>query len=241
MLKVADLRVAYGSIAAVRGVSFDIAEGEIVAVIGPNGAGKSSLLLAIAGLVRPSSGRIELAGRTIAGMPAETLVAQGVSLVPEGRHIFGSLTVAENLALGATVRRDWPAIASDTERVLAMFPVLRERYQQRANKLSGGEQQMLAIGRAMLARPRLLLLDEPSLGLAPLVVAQVYQAILDLRRSGVTVLVVEQNVTLALAAADRTHVLSFGAIAISGKSAELAGTAAFDAAYFGVSRGAGHG
>ena len=239
MLKVVDLNVAYGSIAAVRGVSFDIAQGEIVAVIGPNGAGKSSLLLAIAGLIKPRSGSIEFAGKNIASKQAEILVSEGVSLVPEGRHIFGSLTVAENLALGATVRRDWPGIASDIERVLAMFPVLKERYRQRANKLSGGEQQMLAIGRAMLARPRLLLLDEPSLGLAPLVVNQVYQAILDLRQSGVTVLVVEQNVSRALAAADRTHVLSFGAIAMSGKSTELAGTAAFDAAYFGVSREAG--
>ncbi|MDH6235027.1 branched-chain amino acid transport system ATP-binding protein [Mesorhizobium soli] len=236
MLKVTDLSVAYGSITALRGISFEITEGEVVAVIGPNGAGKSTLLLSIAGVLKPRSGRIEFAGRNITGKQAEALVSEGISLVPEGRHIFGSLTVAENLALGATVRRDRQAIASDIDRVLAMFPVLKDRYRQRANKLSGGEQQMLALGRAMLARPRLLLLDEPSLGLAPLIVNQVYQSIMDLRQSGVTVLVVEQNVTRALAVADRTYVLSFGAIAMSGRSTELAGTAAFDTAYFGVSR-----
>jgi branched-chain amino acid transport system ATP-binding protein len=234
LLKIRDLHVNYGNIVALRGVSLDVGEGEIVAVIGPNGAGKSTLLLAVAGVVRARAGSIELAGRNTGQMQAEALVSAGLSLVPEGRHIFGSLSVAENLALGATVRRDRKQIAVDIDNVLAMFPVLKDRYRQRANKLSGGEQQMLAIGRAMLARPKLLLLDEPSLGLAPLVVNQVYQAVLELRRSGVTVLIVEQNVTRALAAADRTYVLSSGAIAMSGKSAELSGTAAFDAAYFGV-------
>jgi branched-chain amino acid transport system ATP-binding protein len=234
LLKIRDLHVNYGNIVALRGVSLDVGEGEIVAVIGPNGAGKSTLLLTVAGVVRARAGSIELAGRNTAQMQAEALVSAGLSLVPEGRHIFGSLSVAENLALGATVRRDRKQIAVDIDNVLAMFPVLKDRYRQRANKLSGGEQQMLAIGRAMLARPKLLLLDEPSLGLAPLVVNQVYQAVLELRRSGVTVLIVEQNVTRALAAADRTYILSSGAIAMSGKSADLSGTAAFDAAYFGV-------
>ncbi|TPL54040.1 ABC transporter ATP-binding protein [Mesorhizobium sp. B2-4-6] len=234
MLNIRDLHVNYGNIIALRGVSLDVGEGEIVAVIGPNGAGKSTLLLAVAGVVKARAGSIELAGRNTAQMQAEALVSAGLSLVPEGRHIFGSLSVAENLALGATVRRDRKRIAADIDKVLVMFPVLKDRYRQRANKLSGGEQQMLAIGRAMLARPKLLLLDEPSLGLAPLVVNQVYQAVLELRRSGVTVLIVEQNVTRALAAADRTYVLSSGAIAMSGKSADLSGTAAFDAAYFGV-------
>jgi len=234
LLNIRDLHVNYGNIVALRGVSLDVGEGEIVAVIGPNGAGKSTLLLAVAGVVKARAGSIELAGRNTAQMQAEALVSAGLSLVPEGRHIFGSLSVAENLALGATVRRDRRQIAADIDKVLAMFPVLKDRYRQRANKLSGGEQQMLAIGRAMLARPKLLLLDEPSLGLAPLVVNQVYQAVLELRRSGVTVLIVEQNVTRALAAADRTYVLSSGAIAMSGKSADLSGTAAFDAAYFGV-------
>ena len=238
MLKISDLVVGYGSILALRGISFTVAPGEIVAVIGPNGAGKSTLLLTIAGVLKPRAGSIELEGRPIGGRQAEELVSEGVSLVPEGRHIFGSLTVAENLVLGATVRRNRQEIAFDTERVLAMFPVLKERYRQRANKLSGGEQQMLAIGRAMLARPRLLLLDEPSLGLAPLIVNQVYDAVLDLKRDGVTILVVEQNAVRALGVADHTHVLSDGAIAMSGRSDELAGSASFDEAYFGVSRGA---
>ena len=239
MLKIEDLQVKYGNITALRGISLEVAEGEIVAVIGPNGAGKSTLLLSIAGVVKPKSGRIVLQGKAITGMQPEVLVSSGVSLVPEGRHIFGSLSVAENLALGATPRRDRHAVAGDIEHVLTMFPVLKDRYHQRANKLSGGEQQMLAIGRAMLARPKLLLLDEPSLGLAPLVVNQVYQAVLELRKSGVTVLIVEQNVNRALAAADRTYVLNTGAIAMSGKSSELGGSAAFDAAYFGVASGAG--
>jgi branched-chain amino acid transport system ATP-binding protein len=234
VLKIRDLHVNYGNIVALRGVSLDVAEGEIVAVIGPNGAGKSTLLLTVAGVVRPRSGSIELGGKSTEGIQPETLVAGGLSLVPEGRHIFGSLSVADNLALGATVRTNRHEIAADIERVLAMFPVLRDRYRQRANKLSGGEQQMLAIGRAMLARPRLLLLDEPSLGLAPLVVAKVYQAVLELRKSGVTVLIVEQNVSRALGAADRTYVLSQGRIALEGRSTEMAGTAAFEAAYFGV-------
>lgn len=238
MLKIRDLHVSYGNIAALRGISLDVGKSEIVAVIGPNGAGKSTLLLAIAGVVRARAGSVEFDGRAIVGQQPEALVTTGLSLVPEGRHIFGSLSVAENLRLGATVRRDRQEVARDIDRVLAMFPILRERYRQRANKLSGGEQQMLAIGRAMLARPRLLLLDEPSLGLAPLIVAQIYEAVRALRDQGVTALIVEQNVGRALSAADRTYVLSSGVIAMSGKSAEFAGNAAFDAAYFGVAEAA---
>jgi branched-chain amino acid transport system ATP-binding protein len=234
VLKISDLFANYGNVAALRGVSLEVGAGEIIAVIGPNGAGKSTLLLAIAGVVKARSGSISFDGNDIALMQPEALVSKGLSLVPEGRHIFGSLTVAENLALGATVRRDWKEIASDTDNVLTMFPVLKDRYRQRANKLSGGEQQMLAIGRAMLARPRLLLLDEPSLGLAPLVVNHVYQAVVELRRSGVTVLIVEQNATRALATADRTYVLNSGEIVMAGKSTDMAGTVAFEAAYFGV-------
>ena len=234
MLKISDLFVNYGNVAALCGVSLEVGAGEIIAVIGPNGAGKSTLLLAIAGVVKARSGSVKFDGNDIALMQPEALVSKGLSLVPEGRHIFGSLTVAENLALGATVRRDWKEIASDTYNVLAMFPVLKDRYRQRANKLSGGEQQMLAIGRAMLARPRLLLLDEPSLGLAPLVVNHVYQAVVELRRSGVTVLIVEQNATRALATADRTYVLNSGEIVMSGKSTDMAGTVEFEAAYFGI-------
>jgi len=238
MLAVGNLHVSYGSIVALRGVSLQVGEGEIVAVIGPNGAGKSTLLLTIAGIVRAKQGSIEFAGGSVTGAAPERLVSSGLSLVPEGRHIFGSLTVAENIALGATTRSDRAAIAADTERVLDLFPVLRERLRQRAGKLSGGEQQMLAIARALLAKPRLLLLDEPSLGLAPLVVKQVYDSIEELRRGGVTILIVEQSVGRALKVADRTYVLNSGAVTISGRSAELQGTAAFDTAYFGAMSGA---
>ena len=239
MLKVADLHVSYGNIVALRGVSLELAEGEIVAVIGPNGAGKSTLLLTIAGVVRAKQGQVRLGDASVLGIAPEVLASRGVALVPEGRHIFGSLTVAENIALGATPRRDRQAVAADIERALDMFPILRDRYRQRAGKLSGGEQQMLAIARALLARPKLLLLDEPSLGLAPLVVRQVYDAIFELKRQGMTILVVEQSVHRAVAAADRAYVMNSGQIAMSGRSSELHGTAAFDAAYFGVDAGRG--
>jgi branched-chain amino acid transport system ATP-binding protein len=234
MLSVRDLHVDYGSIAALRGVSIEVGEGEVVAVIGPNGAGKSTLLLTIAGIARAKRGAVELGGTPILGISPEILASRGLSLVPEGRHIFASLTVAENIALGATTRRDHDRIAADTRAALAMFPILSERYGQRAGKLSGGEQQMLAIARALMSRPKLLLLDEPSLGLAPLIVKQVYDAIDVLKRQGITVLIVEQSVHRAIAAADRTYVMQSGRIAISGRSGDLHGTAEFDAAYFGV-------
>jgi branched-chain amino acid transport system ATP-binding protein len=226
MLSVKDLHVSYGNIVALRGVSLELAKGEIVAVIGPNGAGKSTLLLTIAGVVRAKQGEVRLGDAAILGIAPEVLASRGIALV------------AENIALGATTRRDRQAIAADIERALDMFPILRERYRQRAGKLSGGEQQMLAIARALLARPQLLLLDEPSLGLAPLVVRQVYDAIFELKRQGITILVVEQSVHRAVAAADRTYVVNSGQVAISGRSADLHGTAAFDAAYFGAA-GAG--
>ena len=236
MLAIKDLHVSYGNIVALRGVSLAVEQGEIVAVIGPNGAGKSTLLLTIAGVVRSKQGDVRMSEASTLGTAPEMLASRGLALVPEGRHIFGSLTVAENIALGATTRRDRDAIAADVERALDMFPVLRDRYRQRAGKLSGGEQQMLAIARALLARPKLLLLDEPSLGLAPLIVRQVYEAIFELKRQGMTILIVEQSVHRAVAAADRTYVMSSGQIAMSGKSSELHGTAAFDAAYFGMER-----
>jgi branched-chain amino acid transport system ATP-binding protein len=239
MLSVRDLHVDYGSIAALRGVSIEVAEGEVVAVIGPNGAGKSTLLLTIAGIVRAKRGTVELGGLAVLGVPPEILASRGLSLVPEGRRIFASLTVAENIALGATTRRDRDRIAADTEAALAMFPILNERFEQRAGKLSGGEQQMLAIARALMSRPKLLLLDEPSLGLAPLIVKQVYDAIGALKRQGITILIVEQSVHRAIAAADRTYVMQSGRIAISGRSGDLHGTAEFDAAYFGVPTGEG--
>jgi branched-chain amino acid transport system ATP-binding protein len=234
MLAIANLHVSYGNIVALRGVDIVVGQGEIVAVIGPNGAGKSTLLLTVAGVVKARSGQVTFAGESILGAAPERLAADGLSLVPEGRHIFGSLTVAENIDLGATTRSDRSGIADDVEKVLAMFPVLRDRYRQRAGQLSGGEQQMLAIARALLSRPKLLLLDEPSLGLAPLVVKQVYDAVTELRKQGMTVLIVEQSVNRALAAADRTYVMNSGAIAMVGRSEELQGTAAFDAAYFGA-------
>jgi branched-chain amino acid transport system ATP-binding protein len=234
MLAIKDLHVSYGNIVALRGVSLTVEQSEIVAVIGPNGAGKSTLLLTVAGVVRAKQGDVQVGGSSVLGTAPEVLASRGIALVPEGRHIFGSLTVAENIALGATTRRDRGAIAADIERALDMFPVLRDRYRQRAGKLSGGEQQMLAIARALLARPKLLLLDEPSLGLAPLIVRQVYDAVFELKRQGMTILIVEQSVHRAVAAADRAYVMSSGRIAMSGKSSELHGTAAFDAAYFGV-------
>jgi branched-chain amino acid transport system ATP-binding protein len=236
MLGIQNLQVSYGSIVALRGVDIAVAKGEIIAVIGPNGAGKSTLLLTIAGVVKAKAGTVTFDGRPILGEAPEKLAASGLALVPEGRHIFGSLSVAENIALGATTRDDRGGIAADTDKVLGMFPVLRDRYRQRAGNLSGGEQQMLAISRALLSRPKLLLLDEPSLGLAPLIVKQVYDAIYALRQEGLTVLVVEQSVNRALNAADRAYVMSAGAIAMVGRSSELQGTAAFDAAYFGSSQ-----
>jgi branched-chain amino acid transport system ATP-binding protein len=237
MLSVKDLRVSYGSVVALRGVSIEVEAGEIVAVIGPNGAGKSTLLRCIAGLTRPNGGEIRFQNAAIAGQPAERLVAGGLSLVPEGRRIFGSLTVGENIQLGATPRRDRQAVASDLERMLNLFPILKERFHQKAGKLSGGEQQMLAIARALMAAPKLLLLDEPSLGLAPLIVRRVYEVIAELRRAGMTILVVEQAVHVALSAADRTYVMNTGAVAMAGLSSELRGTPGFEDAYFGAAAG----
>jgi branched-chain amino acid transport system ATP-binding protein len=235
LLRAQDLHVAYGSIAALKGVSVCIARGEIVAVIGPNGAGKSTLLKTLAGLERPRAGRIEFDGADIGGRPTERLVAGGLCLVPEGRHVFASLSVAENLRMGATTRRDGKgAVAADLERSLALFPILRERLRQRAGQLSGGEQQMLAIARALMAAPRLLLIDEPSLGLAPLIVRAMYSTLARLRESGVTVLVVEQNIHLALEVADRAYVLDTGRVSIEGSTAELRSAPALEKAYFGA-------
>ena len=237
MLSVKDLRVSYGSVVALRGVSVEVEAGEIVAVIGPNGAGKSTLLRCIAGLTRPNGGAIRFQNADIAGQPAERLVAGGLSLVPEGRRIFGTLSVAENIQLGATPRRDRQEVAADLERMLNLFPILKERFHQKAGKLSGGEQQMLAIARALMAAPKLLLLDEPSLGLAPLIVRKVYEVIAELRRAGMTILVVEQAVHVALSAADRTYVMNTGAIVMAGLSSDLRGTPGFEDAYFGAAAG----
>jgi branched-chain amino acid transport system ATP-binding protein len=234
LLAVDDLYVSYGSIAALHGITLRINRGEVVAIVGPNGAGKSSLLNTIVGLVRPRQGRIRYADRSLDGLALENILRLGIALVPEGRRIFGSMTVEENLRLGATIRNDRRGVENDIADLTARFPVLRNRWRQPAGRLSGGEQQQLAIARALLCRPALLMLDEPSLGLAPVVIDQVYEILRELRHRGTTILVVEQNATRALEFADHTHVLSAGALRLSGTSAELLNNPQFDAAYFGI-------
>ncbi len=234
MLQVRDLAVHYGRVAAVRGVSLDVHEGEVVGLIGPNGAGKTTLLSAIAGLIAPSAGSIDFAGASVLKRSPEAIVRAGISLVPEGRHIFATLSVAENLELGTTVRGDREGAQADVERMLDLFPVLRRYYRSSAGMLSGGEQQQLAIARALLASPQLLLLDEPSLGLAPLVVDQVFDVLDQLRAAGVTILLVEQVAARTAAFADRTYVLRTGTVALSGSREELGTRADFATAYLGV-------
>ncbi|HME95514.1 MAG TPA: ABC transporter ATP-binding protein [Methylomirabilota bacterium] len=219
-LEIRDVSVAYGVVRALDGVSLSVAEGEIVALVGSNCAGKSTLMKAIMGVVRPSRGAITFAGSPLGGLAVEAVVRRGVVLVPEGRGILGTLTVRENLRLGAYQRRD-ARIAADLDQVAARFPVLRERLGQKAGSLSGGEQQMLAIARALMARPRLLLLDEPSLGLAPVVIASIFDMIASLARDGVTVLLVEQNAAEALRLAHRAYVLETGRVVLEGKASDL--------------------
>ncbi len=235
LLAVRDLKVSYGAIAALRGVSLHVGEGELVSVVGPNGAGKSSLMHAIAGIVTPRTGDIVFAGQSIAGLPPEARVRNGLALVPEGRRIFPALTVAENLLIGGITRAGDPKARSSRERVLEYFPILRERHAQAAGHLSGGEQQQLAIARALLSEPRLLLLDEPSLGLAVRIIDEVYDILERLNRDGISVLVVEQSVMRAFAAAERTYVLRNGAVELEGRAGDLT-SAAFDSAYFGFAR-----
>jgi branched-chain amino acid transport system ATP-binding protein len=199
-----------------------VTEGEVVALVGPNGAGKTSTIKAISGLVRPVSGEIAFCGEGIIGETPEALVARGIACVPEGRHIFGTLTVAENLQLGATVREDQDGVEADLEELLAQFPVLESTYSTYANRLSGGEQQQLAIARALLGKPRLLLLDEPSLGLAPLMIDLVFEILARLRASGVTILLVEQAAARAVAFADRSYLLKSGAVSVEGSRDDFA-------------------
>jgi len=234
LLEVSGLIVRYGAVTAVRGVDLSVGEGEIVSVVGPNGAGKSSLLAAIAGVVPAAAGRIVFAGNPLAGIMLEDVVARGLALVPEGRHIFASLTVLENLMLGASIRRDGDGVRADIERLFRTFPILNQRRRQPAGQLSGGEQQQLAIARALLSRPRLLILDEPSLGLAPTVVDQVYELIGQLRAQGVTLLVVEQNAERVFGLADRVYVMNGGEFSLGGRAADIRRDPRFDAAYFGL-------
>ncbi len=234
MLEVDNIFVNYGRLQALRGVSISVKEGEVVCLVGPNGAGKSTTLGAIAGGVAPHAGSIKLQGRELTGQPAESIARLGVSLVPEGRHVFATLTVAENLRIGGFQRRDRNATSADFERILTHFPRLRERLQQPAGQLSGGEQQMLVIGRALMTRPRLVMVDEPSLGLAPKIVDQVYEILLALRQSeGLTLLINEQSSKRVLQFADRIYVLRGGRIQLHDHASNLQDGKAIMEAYFG--------
>jgi len=234
VLEVTDLRVRYGNVVAVAGVSLSVADGEIVAVIGPNGAGKTSTLRAISGLVRPSAGRISFNGTDIAGWKAHRIVALGLSHAPEGRRLFPQMTVIENLKMGAYLRGNGAALERTLQEVVARFPRLAERRRQRAGTLSGGEQQMLAIGRALMAEPRMLILDEPSFGLAPMVVTEIGRVIQAINRARkVAVLLVEQNARMALSISARTYVMETGTIVLEGPSASLRESPHVKAAYLG--------
>ena len=233
MLKINDMNVYYGAIHALKGISLEINEGEIVTLIGANGAGKSTTLRTISGLLKPKTGTIEFEGKNIAGMPAQNIVKAGISQVPEGRRVFAEMTVMENLELGAFIRKDKAGIAKDLKMVVERFPRLEERVNQQAGTLSGGEQQMLAMGRALMSRPRLLLLDEPSMGLAPLLIREIFSIIQDINKAGTTVLLVEQNANMALSIANRAYVLETGRITLSGDAKELAASEEVRKAYLG--------
>ena len=232
VLSIHDLSVNYGGIEAVKGISFDVHEGEIVTLIGANGAGKSSTLRTIAGLVKPSGGTINFRGDNITGRDATTIVKKGITLVPEGRHIFPDLTVLENLKVGAYLRSD--DISGDIQWVYDLFPRLRERSWQAGGTLSGGEQQMLAVGRALMARPKLIMMDEPSLGLAPLVVRDIFEIIRQINHQGVSILLIEQNANMALKVADSAYVMETGCITLSGAGKDLLNNEAVKKAYLGT-------
>ena len=233
MLQVHDLRVAYGGIQAVKGVDFEVHEGELVSLIGPNGAGKTTTMKAITGLLMPSAGRIEYLGHDIRGLGPWDLVKQGLVMVPEGRGVFTRMTITENLQMGAYLRSDKAGIQADMDRVFALFPRLQERRAQLAGTLSGGEQQMLAIGRALLSRPKLLLLDEPSMGLSPLMVDKIFEVIAEVAALGVTVLLVEQNASRALNMAQRAYVMESGEISMQSDAKALLHDPKVRAAYLG--------
>ena len=233
MLKVTDLKVNYSGIEALKGISFDVRQGQIVTLIGANGAGKSTTLRAISGLVKPSSGSINFMGRDITMLNPQRVVAEGVALVPEGRRVFPNLTVKENLKIGAYLRNDKDEIEDDIKDIYRRFPRLREREWQLAGTHSGGEQQMLAVGRAMMAKPKLLMMDEPSLGLAPLVVKDIFSIIRDLKSEGITILLIEQNANAALRCADFGFVMETGRITMTGAGSELLVNKAIKEAYLG--------
>jgi branched-chain amino acid transport system ATP-binding protein len=233
LLEVSDLHTFYGNIEALKGVSLRVEEGEVVTLIGSNGAGKSTTLRSISGLTPPREGSIKFDGAEIGEVPPQEIVQRGISQSPEGRHVFPRMTVRENLDLGAYLRKDRENIDRDMDRVFALFPRLKERERQKGGTMSGGEQQMLAIGRALMANPRLLLLDEPSMGLAPVLVEQIFDTIADINRQGTTILLVEQNAAMALSIAHRGYVLETGSIALVGTAAELSDNADVRRAYLG--------
>lgn len=233
MLKIDNINVYYGAIHAIKGISLEVGEGEIVTLIGANGAGKSTTLRTISGLLKPKSGTITFEGKEIAGLAAQDIVKAGISQVPEGRRIFANMTVMENLDLGAFIRKDKEGVQKDLKNVFERFPRLEERKNQEAGTLSGGEQQMLAMGRALMSRPRLLLLDEPSMGLAPLLIREIFSIIADINKTGTTVLLVEQNANMALSIASRAYVLETGRITLSGDAKKLAASEDVRKAYLG--------
>ncbi len=233
LLELKALKVAYGGIQAVKGIDLQVAQGELVCLIGANGAGKTTTLKGITGLQPVKSGKIHYAGADITGKPAFQLVRKGLSMVPEGRGVFGALTIEENLAMGAYTRDDRQVVKTDAERVFALFPRLKERRKQTAGTLSGGEQQMLAMGRAMMSRPKLLLLDEPSMGLAPLMVQKVFETVIAISKEGVTILLIEQNARLALEVSSRGYVMESGEITLHGEAKQLLSDPKVREAYLG--------
>jgi branched-chain amino acid transport system ATP-binding protein len=234
VLQVEDIQTYYGAIQALKGISLEVYEGEIVTLIGSNGAGKTTTLRSISGIVPPRTGRIVYQGRDITGLPGHTVASMGIAHSPEGRRIFPRMTVLENLEMGAFTRRDTAGIKADVERVYEMFPRLKEREKQKAGTMSGGEQQMLAMGRALMAQPTVLLLDEPSLGLAPVIVDKIYEIIREINEQGVTILLVEQNANYALDVSSRGYVLETGTVALTDKSASLRTDERVKAAYLGT-------
>jgi branched-chain amino acid transport system ATP-binding protein len=234
MLELSNIVVQYGVVKAVRNVSLKVGQGEIVALLGPNGAGKTTLVSAAVGILPVAAGSIRFDGTDITKKPAESVVGMGLTLTPEGRRVFADLSVADNLYLGAATRKDRDSVAQDIDRYLKMFPILGERYHQVAKTLSGGEQQMLAVARSLMSRPKLLMLDEPSLGLAPRIVDRIFELMIDLKKSGLTMLVVEQNATEALRIADRGYILASGQVVYEGDAAEMAESEDLMEAYLGA-------